>query len=112
MSLLIDQTVTNHTSRHNRVFVDTHQGRRALFLERYDYREFVNPAQMSHVIQDMVITAIPMDSETSDKLVFTHPHNFSESQTFYNLWTKTSEVEKLPANLSASFKKNENKIYY
>ena len=37
MSLLIDQTVTNHTSRHNRVFVDTHQGRRALSLN-YDYR--------------------------------------------------------------------------
>ena len=96
MSLLIDQTVTNHTSRHNRVFVDTHQGRRALFLERYDYREFVNPAQMSHVIQDMVVNkGFLMDTETSDKLVFTHPHNSSESQTFYNLWTKSSEVEKV-----------------
>ena len=95
MSLLIDQHVTNHTSKHNRVFVDTYQGRRALFLERYDYREFVNPAQMSHVIQDMVVNkGFLMDSQSSDKLVFTHSHNTPESQTFYNLWTKTSEVEK------------------
>tara|TARA_B100001123_G_C15272087_1_gene1010705 strand:- start:1640 stop:1954 length:315 start_codon:yes stop_codon:yes gene_type:complete len=96
MSFLIDHHVTNHTSKHNKVFVDTYQGRRALFLEHYDYREFVNPSQMNHVIHDIVVNnGFLMDTETSGKLVFTHPHNTAESQTFYNLWTKTSEVEKV-----------------
>ena len=96
MSFLIDQHETNHTSKHNRVFVETYQGRRALFLERYDYREFVNPAQLNHVINDMVINkGFLMDTQTSDKLVFTHSHNTPEFRTYYNLWTKTSEVEKV-----------------
>ena len=96
MSLLIDQHVTNHSSKHNKVFVDTYKGHRALFLERYDYREFVNPSQLNHVINDMVVNkGFLMDTESSDKLVFTHPHNSPESQTFYNLWTKTTEVEKV-----------------
>jgi hypothetical protein len=96
MSLLLDQTVTNHGSKHNKVFVDTYQGKRALFQERYDYREFVNPAQLNHVINDIVINkGFLMDSERNDRIVFTHSHNSSEYKTYYNLWTKTSEVEKV-----------------
>lgn len=96
MSLLIDQYYTNHTSKHNKIIVDVYQGKRALFLESYDYREFVNPAQLNHVIHDMVVNkGFLMDSQISDKLVFTHSHNTKKSQTYYNFFTKTSEVEKV-----------------
>lgn len=96
MSLLIEQRITNHSSKHNKVFVDTFKGRRALFIERYDYREFVNPDQLNHVIHDIVVNkGFFMNTQTSDKIVFTHGHNTPECQTYYYLWTKTSEVEKV-----------------
>ena len=96
MSLLIDQQYTKHTSKHNKILIDFYQGKRALFLEKYYYQEFVNPAQLTHVIHHIVVNkGFLMDSQSSDKLVFTHSHNTKKSQTYYNLFTKTAEVEKV-----------------
>ena len=96
MSLIIEPHSTNHTSKHNEVFVDNFQGKKAVFLKKYDYREFVNPAQLNHVIHDIVVNkGFLMESESSDKLVFTHSQNTTKLQTFYYLYTKTSEVEKV-----------------
>ena len=96
MSLFVNQTVTPHTSKHNKFYLDTFQGKRALFLERYDYREFVNPAQLDHVINDIVVNkGFLMDKQQSDMIRFSHSHNTPEHQTFYIVWTKTTEVEKV-----------------
>lgn len=96
MSIVIDQRYTNYTSRHNKVFVDTYQGQRDLFIQKYNYKEFVNPKQLNHVINDIVVNkGFIMDKQKKDQIIFTHSHNNSESETIYNLWTKTSEVEKI-----------------
>lgn len=96
MSLIIDKRVTNYTSKHSKVFIDTYQGQRALFIKKYNYKEFVNPKQLNHVINDIVINkGFIMDKQKKDQIIFTHSHNTLESKTIYNIWTKTSEVEKI-----------------
>jgi hypothetical protein len=96
MSLYIDQKSTEHTSKHNRVYIDTYKGKRALFLENYDYREFVNPNQLNHVIENIVVNkGFLMDKQTSGEIVFTHSRNTPEYKTYYQLWTKTCEVVKV-----------------
>ena len=96
MSLLIDQKITHTTSSHDKVYLDTLRGRRALFLENYHFKECVNPSQINHIINDIVVNnGFMMDSHRNDIMVFTHPHNTEENQTYYNLYVKTSEVEKV-----------------
>lgn len=96
MSLFIDQKSTEYTSKHNRIYIDTYKEKRAIFLENYDYREFVNPNQLNHVIENIMVNqGFLMDKQTNDNIVFTHPHNTPEYKTYYHLWTKTSEVEKV-----------------
>jgi len=95
MSLLIDHYISKHTIKHNKVFIGTFQNRRALFIERYTCYEFIDSIS-PNVIHDMVVNkGFLMDSQSSDKLVFTHSHNTPGNKTYYNLWTKTNEVEKV-----------------
>jgi hypothetical protein len=95
MSILIDQYSTKYINKYNKVFIGTCKNRRALFMENYycyEFIDFISP----NVIQDMVVNkGFLMDSQSSDKLVFTHPHNTPENKTYFNLWTKTNEVEKI-----------------
>ena len=96
MSLLLDSNSTNFTSTENKLVVENFKGRRAVFQERYHYKEFGNPEQLKHVIHDMVVNkGFLMETEKSDMLGFSHPHNTPESSTYYTLWMKTAEVEKV-----------------
>ena len=97
MSLLFDKDTKRYSGSHNKVYInENHNNRRCVMLETYHYKELVNPAQIDHVINDIVVNrGFLMSKQTSEEIEFTHSTNTDELYTIYIFFVKTLEIEKI-----------------
>ena len=92
---VFDSTETNHSGSYNKVYLDTHMGKRALFLERYHYKELVNENQLDHIVNYLIVeNGFIMDRHLPDRMMFTHSQNNGTSTTYYNYYPESMEMEK------------------
>lgn len=95
-SFYFDLNCTDTTSSSNKVYLDTHHGRRAVFLEKYHFKRVVNPSQYNHIIEELVVNkGFMMDKNHNQVIEFSHPHNTPANSTYYYFHTYDSSIEKV-----------------